>query len=103
MTTEPIPKASIYPEVRPVTDDELRASLKLLAQDAHGVPPLAIHRRAIRGALQGLEDDEHVIHGNEVIFYQWLNEGGKHLSRSCAVRVDDVSEIVRLLKGFFKV
>ena len=103
MDEEPTPKAYVYPEVRQVTDDELRASLKLLAQDAHGVPPLAVHRRAIRGALQGLEDGENLTQGNEVIFYQWLNEGGKHLSRSCAVRVDDVSEIVRLLEGFFKV
>ena len=68
MKKKATPTAYVYPKGREVTDEELLASLERLAQDAHGVPPLAVHRRAIRGALQGLEDGEQVGNSNEVIF-----------------------------------
>ena len=41
-------------------------------------------------------------HGNMIVLHQQSNESADYLSRSCAMRVDDISEMRRVLEIFFK-
>lgn len=84
-------------------DLKLIESLKRLAKNADGVSPLAVERRFSGPFLQLLKDAHHVLDGNLVVFYQWSEERGEYLGRSCAVRVHDVGEKCRLLETFFKI
>lgn len=84
-------------------DLKLIESLKRLAKNADGMPPLTIERRFSSSFLQLFKDAGHMLDRDLVIFYQWSKEGGEYLGRSCAMSVHDVSEKCRLLEAFFKV
>lgn len=40
--------------------------------------------------------------GHMIVLYQEPKEGRDHLSRSCAMRVEGVPEMIRVLEVFFK-
>lgn len=96
------PSAFMYPEVNRGSDEELRAALERLAQNADGVPPLSIERWVVGAFLKAFEGSQHIGHGKQLLFYQRLNKGGEDLGRCCAVRVDDIREVRGALKEFFK-
>jgi len=83
-------------------DRKLREALQRLSNDADGMPSLAIERRMARASLNLLQDSHKGLDGNVAIFYQWRQKCDHHLSRSCAVRVDNVNEVLGLFKEFFE-
>lgn len=91
-----------FPKTTDAEWEELRKALQRLANKADRVSPLAVDRRMAGAALELLKDGEHGLDGHVFVFYQWSKKGDQHLSRSCAVRVDDVVEIRGIFKEFFK-
>lgn len=81
---------------------DLREALQRLSKDADGMPSLAIERRMARATLNLLKDSGHLLDGNTVVFYQWRQKCDHHLSRCCAVRIDDISEVRGLFQEFFE-
>lgn len=96
--------SAIYdtPPMTEAQEQELMQALKRLSNDADGMPSLAIERRMARATLNLLQDGQQITKGNVAVFYQWRQKCDHHLSRSCAVRVDDIAEVTGLFKEFFE-